>query len=83
VNSKRNPRKWVVNNRGFYISHVNAGRGVALNAAGNIVALGAYQNNANAGHARVFRFDAARSSMNPWIPLGQAIAGLAWGEEKF
>ena len=59
-----------------------SGFSVSLNYKGDIVAIGAPENNGtadNAGHVRVYQYN---GSGNPWLQLGQDIDGEAEGDKS-
>ena len=60
-------------------SNDESGRSVILNAAGNIVAIGAPYNDgngSNSGHVRIYQYN-----NNSWIQLGEDINGEAAGDQ--
>ena len=52
-----------------------SGNSVSLSADGTIVAIGARNNNANAGHVRIYQYNGSS-----WIQLGQDIDGEAFSD---
>ena len=81
VGSEQQEQQWVQlgNNIDGEGARDQSGISVALSLNGTVLAIGAYRNNLGTGNVRVFVYD--DEGGGSWVPLGNAITGVAEGDQ--